>query len=152
MAPMTDTATPTPPARSNPLASRFDLSDRRNLASAGVLLFCLGVIVGAKLMRGAVPPLAPEPPERPKPEPVIREVPGPVVYRDIPCQSCAEKARQEGEAMRASYTADEAARKAVTEEQLPDPVRDAPRTFSPYAEAVLPAEMVDGAPDTSVPD
>jgi len=60
------------------VASRFDLSDRRNLIGLGVLAFCAGIMLGARIMRGVPGP--------------VTEVPGEVVYVDAPCAGCREAA------------------------------------------------------------
>jgi hypothetical protein len=69
------------------VASRFDLSDRRNLIGLGVLAFCAGIMVGARIMRGV-------------PTAGVTEVPGEVVYVDAPCAGCREAALQREAALR----------------------------------------------------
>lgn len=108
MAPMTTSTKPAPVAptesesgRLSTITSRFDLTDKRNLIGLGVMAFCLGVMVGARLMRGAMP--APEsggvaPTVNPTAPitTVFRDVPGPVQYvKGDDCPECAEKKLQE---------------------------------------------------------
>lgn len=152
--------TPAPPAPSvgERVAARFDLSDRRNLAGLGILCFCLGVMAGARLMRGAVPPLpvgGPTPPAGGG-----GTVPGPVSTMppvDVPCAGCRERMIQEGRAAVAAQRA--AAAQAAADAGTVDPETDetergnvaarqqvppeGARTFSPYAESTLPAEHVE---------
>lgn len=108
--------TPTTEAgRLDVITSRFDLSDKRNLIGLGVMAFCLGVMVGARLMRGALP----VPPESgggvAQPESTERVVyvdrPGPVqIVKGDDCPECAEAKLQE-----------QRARDAVAANQTPPP-------------------------------
>lgn len=153
--------TPAPgPTVVDRVTARFDLSDRRNLLGLGVLCFCAGIMVGARLMRGMPTQLTEATPDpHPKGSP---EQTGPVVYVPQPCADCAERAIQkERAAQRAAEAAqrpqatqeaaadDDAARAAAVERQQVAP--EGMRTFSPYAEATLPAELVEQG-DSSVPE
>jgi len=146
----------TPITRAPVLFGRIDLNEPRNLAGLAVMAFCLGVMAGARLMRGAIPPAEPGQPQ--------------------PCADCAERAIQAERAARAAArpqpapTApqpapapptvpervvdpsgdEDAARAATVAAQLMG-TADAPRKFSPYAESVLPAEHVVSNGDSSIP-
>ena len=173
MGAMADTSpAPARPSVGERIGGRFDLSDRRTLVGLGVLAFCAGVMVGARLMRGAVP---------------AAELPGTdngglggnpavpsVVFRDVPCRECAEKHAKEGAAIiaehnaravaqasaeaaaaRAQHAAEPVEPLAPSDEvaadiaaraamaELQRDVQPAPKRFSPMAEVdVLPEDVV----------
>lgn len=85
------------------IPKRIDLTDRRTLIGLGVALFCTGLILGARIGRGSVPPatsgsILP-------PGVASGVVPPGVIFRDrvvpVPCADCAEK---EGVAYAAKVT------------------------------------------------
>lgn len=158
---MATAPTPAPPTPSvtERVAARFDLSDRRNLVGLGVLFFCAGIMVGARLMRGAVPPVGVGPTLTPAGGAVLRPggVPGPAVPPipfDIPCAGCRERAVAEAAKVASTRPptpvadTDQAERENVTARQAMPP--EGMRTFSPYNESEFPAEMVTGG-DSSLP-
>jgi hypothetical protein len=151
------------------IAARFDLSDRRNLAGLGVFLFCAGIVVGAKLMKGAATSVG-----------NVRAIadgqgqpvygPGPSQHMhpaDQPCAGCREREIQQGRQI-AAQAAAEAARRAAANAQGPTEADvdaaeraaagnrqldgvDGLRTFSAYAESTLDESLVTQG-DSSVPE
>lgn len=104
------------------IASRFDLTDRRTLIGLGIMAFCLGVMAGARLMRGASVPAEGGGVASPMPTPapagservIVRETPGPVVYvKGDDCPGCAERALLE----QRQADADRAERARIVESQ-----------------------------------
>lgn len=156
MDPMAPENLPTPAPGTLPvLFGRIDLNEPRTIAGLGLMAFCLGVMTGARLMRGAVPPVGE----------------GPVVYRDVPCAGCRERAiqaaREAGQPAPAPPPAtspqpapsephvaaqdpEDASRAAMAERQVA-PTDAAPKSFSAYEEATLPHEHVVANGDSSVP-
>jgi hypothetical protein len=178
MVPMADTSTPAPKPAKTPaeqvtevrqsIASRFDLTDPRNLIGLGVFAFCAGIVVGAKLMRGAATSVGnvrsiADGQGQPQPGTPPAHVPHPV---DQPCAGCRERAIQEGRAIAAQEAArrrresnspepsaadvDAVERNGVVDRQLANGV-DGLKTFSMYAESTLPEEMVTSPGDSSLP-
>lgn len=143
--------TPTPAPGTTLLGGRIDLTERRTQLGLGIMAFCLGVMVGARLMRGAVPPGG-----------GVAEVPGPVAYRQGPCAECAERAIQAARAAgqptptptpppapsepqpaaTAPLIDPEAAEREAMAQRQQEPTNGAPKHFSAYNEATLPAELV----------
>lgn len=178
MAPMADTspapAPTTAPGRFDGLAARFDLRDPRNLVGLGVLAFCAGIIVGARIMRGATAPPKPAPGVlRVNPAGGVTDTTGTPVQmhpdgtghpKDQPCAGCREKAIQQARQIAGQEAArlrrlenapeptaadtDAAERGAAADRQLAGV--DGLKTFSAYAESILPEEMVTSG-DSSVP-
>lgn len=169
MADTTPTLKAAPAPKGPLLFGRIDLGDPRTLAGLGVMAFCLGIMAGARLMRGAVPPTE--------------------VAQPAPCADCAERAIQEQRAAaRAARNdiaegnvwpdaptppaqpasdlededmqhlkedirrleAEDMQRAAATALQL-EGTDNASKQFSPYAESVFPAEQIVSSGDSSVP-
>lgn len=152
------------------IAARFDLSDRRNLAGLGVFLFCAGIVVGAKLMRGAATSVSNvrsiadgkgQPQPGTPPSTTLHEHPG------QPCAGCREREIQDGRRI-AEQAAAAAARRAAANAQGPSDADvdaaeraaagdrqlqgvDGLKTFSAYAESTLDEALVTQG-DSSVPE
>lgn len=128
------TATVDTPEVPGGIASRFDLTDRRTLIGLGIMAFCLGVMAGARLMRGVPMPhpsggggvASPMQTPAPAGERVIfRDVPGPVQFvKGDDCPECAEKKILE----QRTAEADAAERARVAAGQSVDP--EAPSAFT----------------------